>query len=273
MASLAQTLDDMLAHGKSTFSREEALDILGVNSKAFIAAAGRLIKKQRLASPYRGFYLILRPEDRFAGAPDPECWIDPMMKYRGIDYRISLLRSAAFHGASHQAAMVFQVIVPVQMREIQTKRHRVQFIYQKAEFFRETNLTDLLVPMKTRTGYAKTAGAELTLLDCVRYFSKAGGMNNVAQIVSDMGELADPVKLARIAGVYENSTVRRLGYILENLGHQRQSNALEPLAGKAKSMKPLNPSIKLISQYFPESPREKNSKWMLEINGPLEIDI
>ena len=77
MSSLIHAIDDMLSRGRNYFSRDEALGELGLSLEAFLAAANRLIKKQRLASPYRGFYLILRPEDRVAGAPDPECWIDP----------------------------------------------------------------------------------------------------------------------------------------------------------------------------------------------------
>ncbi len=53
-----------------------------------------------------------------SGAPDPARWIDPLMKYLGTDYRISLVRAAAMHGSSHQAAMVFQVGVPQQFRSI-----------------------------------------------------------------------------------------------------------------------------------------------------------
>ncbi len=57
------------------------------------------------------------------------------MKYLKMDYRISLLRAAAFHGATHQAAMVFQVIVPKQMRDFEIGRHRLEFIYQvRADF-------------------------------------------------------------------------------------------------------------------------------------------
>ena len=129
MASLDHFLDELLSRGQAYFSREEALEALGLSAEAFIAAASRLTKKQRLASPRRGFYLILRPEDRVAGAPDPVRWIDPMMKYLELDYRISLLRAAAFHGASHQAAMVFQVVVPKQLRGFDIGRHRLQFIY------------------------------------------------------------------------------------------------------------------------------------------------
>ena len=77
-----------------------------------------MIRQRRLARPKQGFYLILRPEDRAAGGPDPARWIDPLMHHLGLDYRISLLRAAAFHGASPQAAQVFQVIVPKQLRSI-----------------------------------------------------------------------------------------------------------------------------------------------------------
>src|SRR5271170_710211 len=71
MQTLDQYLDDHLSRGRSYFSKEEALKAAGFAAKAFTAAATRLIKKHRLLIPWRGFYLILRPEDRIAGAPDP----------------------------------------------------------------------------------------------------------------------------------------------------------------------------------------------------------
>ena len=110
MVSLEQLVDDRLIHGRAYFSREEALAALGLRPAALAAAISRLIKKRKLANPRHGFYLILRPEDQVAGAPDPVRWIDPLMQHQGLDYRISLLRAAAFHGASHQAAMVLQII-------------------------------------------------------------------------------------------------------------------------------------------------------------------
>ena len=116
MATLDQYLDDQLVRGRAYFTSEEALAALGLSPPALRASITRLAKKQRLANLRHGFYLILRPEDRVAGAPDPASWIDPLMRYQSIDYRISLLRAAAFHGSSHQAAMTFQVIVPKQLR-------------------------------------------------------------------------------------------------------------------------------------------------------------
>lgn len=85
MASLEQFIDDQLAHGRAHFSREEVRSTLDLKPGALVAAMTRLAKKRWLANARHGFYLILRPEDRIAGAPDPVRWIDPLMKYLGLD--------------------------------------------------------------------------------------------------------------------------------------------------------------------------------------------
>ena len=182
MASLDSYLDDLLRHGRACFSRNDVSAALGLKPQALAAALTRAISKHRLANPRHGFYLILRPEDQIAGAPDPVKWIDPVMKHQGIDYRISLLRAAAFHGSSHQASMVFQVVVPRQLRDIDPGRHRLQFLYQGPEAFAQLNKPELVGQMKSDAGFAKVAGVELTLLDCMRYFHQATGINGVAQI-------------------------------------------------------------------------------------------
>src|SRR5487761_2075736 len=148
MTPLGQFVDDRLACGRAHFSHEEALAELDLKPEAMSAAITRLIKKRRLANPRHGFYLILRPEDQMAGAPDPVRWIDPLMKYQGIDYRVSLLRAAAFHGSSHQAAMTFQVIVPKQLRDFELGRHRLQFVYQAPAAFAQVNQPQWLGSMK-----------------------------------------------------------------------------------------------------------------------------
>jgi predicted transcriptional regulator of viral defense system len=187
MASLEQFIDERLIHGRAFFSREEALIALKLKPAALAAAITRLVKKRRLANPRHGFYLILRPEDQIAGAPDPARWIDPLMKHQGLDYRIALLRAAAFHGASHQAAMVFQVVVPRQLRDFEIGRHRLQFLYQTPKAFVRVNQPENLDQMKSDAGFAKVAGVELTLLDCARYFHKTSGINGVAQVAKDIG--------------------------------------------------------------------------------------
>ena len=272
MESLESYLDQQLAQGRAYFSKEEARGSLGLSLSAFAAAAHRLVKKRKLVNARHEFYLILRPEDQSLGAPDPVRWIDPLMQHQRIDYRVSLLRAAAFHGASHQAAMVFQIVVPKQLRLLEIVRHRLHFIYQAPEIFEQANRPEWLDKIKTAEGFAKVAGVELTLLDCIRYFHKASGIDGVAQIVKDIGAKAAPRKLAKIAGFYENSAVRRLGYLLDLAGHSRQSAALESFAAQAKSFKPLDPAIRPILETSAEA-AEKNIKWRLTIHEPVEVDF
>jgi len=272
MRHLQEYIDSELARGRAYFTKASALAEVGVSPQAFQAAVVRQKKKGGLVSPRRGFYLILRPEDRQIGAPDPSRWIDPLMKHLEIDYRISLLRAAAFHGSAHQAAMVFQVIAPRQLPRIEIGRQRVEFLYQTSAAFAESNRPEWLAQLKTEAGFAKVAGMELTLLDICRYFHRAAGIGGAAQAVHDLGKKADPRILVKAASAYENSTVRRLGYLLERFGHVRQANSLRPFAEKAKSFKALDPAVKPIVAELREL-EEKNQDWKLVINVPVEIDF
>jgi hypothetical protein len=270
MGALEQQIDQRLRHGQRVFSGREMVRSLKQSPEAFEAAARRLKRKHRLASPHRGFFLILSPEDQAYGAPDPIRWIAPLMKHLGVDYRISLLRAAAHHGSSHQAAMVFQVIAPKQLRPIEIGRHRIQFLYQAPEDFAAVNQDQYLVQIKSESGFAKAAGIELLLLDSVRYMHRASGLNGVAQMVHDIGRKADPRKLAKLAAVYEGTAVRRLGYLFDRFGMGRQAEALVRFAKGAKSMKALDPGVKPlpgVARVYEEDPR-----WKLVLNRPVELD-
>ncbi|MCA9107446.1 MAG: type IV toxin-antitoxin system AbiEi family antitoxin domain-containing protein [Planctomycetales bacterium] len=271
MSGIQDFVDSQLVQGRGFFTKQAALAESGLSPEAMKSAIARLSRKGDLVSPRRGFYLILRPEDRALGAPDPARWINPLMKFLEVDYRISLLRAAAFHGASHQAAMVFQVIAPRQLPGIEIGRQRVEFLFQSPEAFAEVNRPEWLARLKTESGFAKVSGVELTLLDICRYFHRAGGINGAAQAVHDLGEKADGRILAKASGAYENSAIRRLGYLLERFGHTRQAKSLRPFAEKAKSFKPLDPSIKPLVPELVEM-EERNTEWKLIINLPVEID-
>jgi predicted transcriptional regulator of viral defense system len=126
--------------------------------------------------------------------------------------------------------------------------------------------------MKSEAGFAKIAGVELTLLDCARYFHKSAGINGLAQIVKDIGAQGDAHKLAKAAMVYENASVRRLGYLLDQAGYEPQASALEPFVKVAKTSLLLDPSVKpLIASLSEEAPRV--AKWKLVINIPVEADF
>ena len=270
VASIESYLEEQLAQGQAYFTREEAGAALGLSPHALSVALMRQVNKKRLAHPRRGFYLVLRPEDRTLGAPDPARWIDPLMKSLQLDYRVALLRAAAFHGASHQAAMLFQVIVPRQLRDFEVGRQRLAFVYQSPEAFARVNQTGWLRTLKSEAGFAKVAGLELTLLDSARYFHKAGGINGLAQIAKDLGGQANPDTLAQIAAHYENASVRRLGYLLERAGHGRQAGALRPFVRKAKTAVLLDPSVKPLAGLA--DLHDKAPGWLLVVNESVEVD-
>lgn len=272
MARIDQYLDEHLARGRAWFTRDEAQAALGLASHPLSVALLRQVKKGRLANPRRGFYLILRPEDRSLGAPDPVRWIDPLMQSLKMGYRVALLRAAAFHGSSHQAAMVFQVVVPKQVRGFEVGRQRVDFIYQSPSAFHQVNRSDWLGSIKSEADFAKVAGLELTLLDCTRYFHRVAGINGLAQIAQDLGRQANADVLAAIAAHYENSSVRRLGYLLERAGHLAQADALRPFANKAKAMVLLDPSVKPLVEGSSDL-NEKSLDWLLVINEQMEVDF
>jgi hypothetical protein len=194
------------------------------------------------------------------------------MSFVGADYRISILRAAAFHESSHQAAMVFQVISPRQLPKIELGRQRIEFVYQSPGAFAKVNRPEWLDSLKTEAGFAKVAGVELTLLDVCRYFHRASGIGGAAQVVHDLGSKADVKILARAAENYENSAVRRLGYLLERFGHHRPAIALIRFAQLAKSSKPLDPSVKPLVPELAES-EERDLTWKLDINVAVEVDL
>jgi predicted transcriptional regulator of viral defense system len=166
--------------------------------------------------------------------------------------------------------MVFQVVVPRQLRPIEIGRHRLQFVYQSPAAFAETNRPEWLGRIKSDAGFATVAGVELTLLDCARYFRKASGIGGVAQIVLDIGAKAKPATLRALAAHYESATVRRLGYLLDRLGHARQARALEGFAREQRNLVPLNPGPAVAGRRRARAPKV-DARWKLLLNDSVEV--
>jgi len=168
--------------------------------------------------------------------------------------------------------MVFQVIVPKQLRGFEIGRQRVQFLTQAPHAFAAVNQDEFLTKIKSPTGFAKAAGVELALLDAARYSDSAGGINGVAQMVLTFGERAVPRRLSQLAAHYETPCVRRLGFLFDLFHHDKQARALEPFIAKAKTTALLDPAAKPVIASLAED-FETNTKWKLLLNGEVEIDL
>jgi predicted transcriptional regulator of viral defense system len=249
-------LDNQLSRGLTHFTRDDLLRALSAGSSTLTVSLSKLARKNIIANPRPGFYVILTPEDRAAGTPEPAQWIHALMQHQRTDYRISLRTAAKLHGATTQTE-AFQLIVPREFRDFTTGKHRIEYTHQPDTTFTRTNRPEWLIEHKT----AKAAGIELTLLDCACWFHKAGGISTVGEITRDLGSKATPRKLATLAKAYDSPTARRLGFLLEQAGHEEQAKALEPFAEDAKKTALLDPISK-------QEPTEMSGRWKIAVNAP-----
>ena len=64
MPSLAAYIDSLLAHGRETFTTEQAASALAVSPAAARATIRRLKRERGVADPYRGFHVSAPPQHR-----------------------------------------------------------------------------------------------------------------------------------------------------------------------------------------------------------------
>jgi predicted transcriptional regulator of viral defense system len=262
-------LTNLLSAGRVVFSRDEARQALGVSDGALLDAAERQQRRQHLISPRRGFYVIVPPQYLAWGAPPPPWYIDDLMRHEGRPYYVGLLKAAELHGATHQAVMEFQVITDKRLPKIRAGRSTLGFYYRKDIGTVSQGIED----HKTDTGRMKVSSVELTVLDLLRYPHAASGLDNIATIVSDLGDRIDPGKLAALAASYERSVSQRLGHLLDRYGHSERAEALRAALpqGPALAWIELEPSQAADPVFSPEL-KERDERWRVIVRRPPERD-
>lgn len=255
-------VDKLTAYGKQVFTTDQLVKDFGSWNDALKKALFRLKRKGIIASPAKGFYVILTPQYREWGCLPPDKFIPQLMSYWGIDYYVCLLSAAMYQGAAHQKPQMFQVMVEKNRRMIQCGKMRIQFLANKNLKFTPTELK------QTESGYLKVSTPEATAKDLLSYPRQSGGLNHIATVLSELGEVINPESLMKLSvESLEKQWVQRLGYLLELLGHTNLSEELEKyLLTQKINMIPLTPLIKV-----KDCPR--NEKWRLIINFNVESDI
>lgn len=211
----------LAAKGQYHFTSREAQSALGISADAAKLALNRLEKKSFIASPARGFYVTLPPEYRSLGCLPADQFIPALMKRLNLPYYAGLLSAAQYHGAAHQRPQEFQVFVAGNRRPIQCGAVRVAFMARK-------RLRDVPVQsFNTPRGTVLVSTPEATALDLVGYAGHAGGLNQVATVLSELAERIDPEKLVAAAQSAPVPWAQRLGYLLEHLGFAAKVPALK----------------------------------------------
>ena len=126
-----QFLEQLAASGRYHFSSIEAQAALAVSPVAARAALNRLARQGAIASPARGFYVIVPPEYRALGCLPADQFIPALMKKLEMPYYAGLLTAAQYHGAAHQRPQEFQVFLEKRRLPIECGRVRVAFMMRK----------------------------------------------------------------------------------------------------------------------------------------------
>lgn len=260
--SLRNYADNLQARGYYSFVRSDAQKALKVSQDAFKVAANRLSKKGRIASPRRGFYVIVPAEYQLAGAPPATWFIDELMKFQGSPYYVGLLSAAALHGAAHQQPQEFQVMTSSPLRPIRIGRERIKFFTKKQIGRTATEMK------KGATGLFPISTPEATAFDLLRHSRSVGHMGNVATVLNELREKMVPGRLVEAAKIEgELALAQRLGYLLDYLKDEKLSGPLHRWVNRQGAAPvPLIPTRKLPGK------RTFNPKWAVIVNEEIEVD-
>src|SRR5690606_21061506 len=104
-------LAQLMREGRYFFTSQEAGEAMGVSRDAVKLALNRLRRKEEIASPVRGFYVIVPPEYRSLGCLPADQFIPALMARVKASYYVGLLSAAQYHGAAHHRPQEFQVML------------------------------------------------------------------------------------------------------------------------------------------------------------------
>jgi predicted transcriptional regulator of viral defense system len=250
----------LASEGRHHFTSQEAQSALGVSPAAAKLALNRLSKQGLVASPARGFYVIVPPEYRRLGCLPADQFIPALMERLGQRYYAGLLSAAQYHGAAHHRPQAFQVALPRSRRPIGCGTVRVQF-------FARARIAD--VPMQSRNtprGTIVVSTVEATAVDLVGYAHRVGGLDQVATLLAELAEQVDPALLATAAATAPVSWAQRLGYVLEVIGAADRTGPLKAYVAKtARDLTPLLPGA-------PRAAAHRAPDWKLLVNATVEAE-
>jgi len=261
MASARKYLDDLAAGGRHHFTMAEAMAAFGTSATAVRAMLRRATKRGEIASPHRGFYVIVPPEYRRLRCLPPEQFIPQLMKYLGQPYYVALLSAAEMHGAAHQRPQQFQVMVSKNRRPIECGEVRVQFVARHD--LERTPVTERNTPR----GVLRVSSPEATALELVGYADQCGSLDNVVSVLAELVDSLDAKKLLEAARLCPVVWSQRLGYLLEREGRDDLAGVLEGHVRAQEAM--LAPLVRAKSM----KGAARAERWRLALNATVETDL
>jgi len=259
MKSIVDYIRQLETAGRYSFTLKQSIQDIGSNPVAVRASLRRLMSKGRIASPQRGFYVIIPPQYHKLGCLPPEQFIPDLMKSRNLDYYVGLLSAASYMAAAHQRPQELQVVVPQSLKPLHCGSVRVSFIMKK---HMEKVAT---IRRNTPRGFLSVSSPETTAFDLVGYSRRCGGLENVTLVLSELLGQLDGNRLVQSFPLHPMVWAQRLGYLLEFCG--ADTSLTEPLALIVTSS--VRDYTKLIPTMNSKN-SERSKRWKLMINAALE---
>lgn len=253
-------LSALMQGGRYFFTSKDADAALDASRNAVKLALNRLRRKGEIASPARGFYVIVPPEYRSLDCLPADQFIPALMAETKTPYYAGLLTAAQYHGAAHHRPQEFQVMLAKARRPIVCGKVRVAFHARK-------NIAAVpLQQINTPRGAVAVSSPAATAFDLVGYEAKIGGLDAVATILVELAEKLDAEKLAALAPTVPLPWVQRLGYLLERIGEAPKAARLKDhVRARARESALLEPSSRTGSH-----PRDRD--WKLVVNANVEAE-
>lgn len=257
----AEVVDEFAASGRYHFTVEQMRSVMGGSSSAVRLALGRLAKKGMIASPARGFYIIVPPEYRRLGCLPADQFIPALMEKSKRFYYAALLSAAEYHGAAHHRPQVFQVALAKNRRPISCGTVRVSFIARR-------NISEVPVQeINTARGPVRVSSIEATALDLVGYAHRVGGLDHVATIFCELADDISPDLLVSAAWTAPVTWAQRLGHLLEVVGSADKALPLKNYVRQCAQ------GTVLLVPGLPKGRAHRAKDWRLYINAEIEADL
>ena len=253
-------IDSLASSGRYHFTSADAKQALGSSPDAVKLALNRLGKQGLIATPSRGFYVIVPPEYKSLGCLPADQFIPHLMEHLRLPYYAGLLTAAQYYGAAHQRPQEFQVFTEKSRRPIKCGKVRVSFIARKQIKQIATK------PFNTPRGMLAVSSPEATAIDLAGYPDHTGGLEQSATVLSELAEQIDPEKLVAAAQTSPVPWAQRLGYLLSLGEGSAITGPLEHyVQSKARDYVPL--------ALYGEKDGPRSRAWKLIINEDVEPEF
>lgn len=256
-----QFIVELAGAGGYHFTTKDVHHALDASFPSVRAALRRLKSKGEIATPYRGFHVIVPPEYRKLECLPAAQFVPQLMDYLGEEYYVGLLSAAQLYGAAHQQPQIFQVFVAKNRPQIKCGAVRVIFVAKQDVTYIPKNKTN------TPRGYLLVSTIEATVFDLVGHMPYCGGINNVALLLSELVESIDHKLVKNVARFFPAAWGQRLGYLLELIDADKLCKVLE-----SSIIKRLNVPVPLVPM-LPIKGARKNKRWKVLVNTEVELDL